>query len=156
MHTQTKIQRSLIPVLAASMLLLGACGKKDTPPVSPPPPPAASTAEAGVTVSAVRLGRAIGGDKRVTTATDTFSPKDTIYAEVATTGAGAATLKAKWTYSKDGKTVDVKQDSMQISPAGPATNEFHVSKPDGWPMGEYAVEIMVNGKSEGTHRFDVK
>lgn len=158
MHTQTMIQRNLIPVLAASMLMLGACGKKDTPPASPPPPAAATPApaEAGVTVTAVKLGKSIGADKKVTAASDSFSPKDTIYAEVATTGAGTATLKAKWTYSKDGKTADVKEDTMQIAPAGPATNEFHVSKPDGWPAGEYVVEIWVNGKSAGTHRFSVK
>lgn len=153
-----------LAVVFVSVFALVACGKKEEPapppppPAAPAPPPAAAPAPApaGVAVSTVALGKGIGADKKVTDATDTFAPKDTIYAAVDTTGTGTAKLDAKWTYTKDGKTVPVKEDTATIAPTGPATSEFHVSKPDGWPAGTYQVEILVDGKSAATKSFTVK
>jgi hypothetical protein len=31
-----------------------------------------------------------------------------------------------------------------------------VSKPDGWPAGDYEVEVMLDGKSVGTKKLTVK
>jgi len=145
-------------VLAALLLALTACGKKEEPvkKVEAPPAPTAPVPLAGVNVTAINLGTAVGADKKVTKGTDTFGRKDTIYASVDTTGSGTATLKAKWTYRKDGKEAIVKEDTMTIAPTGAATNEFHISKPDGWPVGNYQVEIFVADKSAGTKAFSVK
>ena len=153
----------LIAISAASVIALVACGKKE-PPAPPPAPapapmpaaPAPAPAPAGVAVSSVSLGKAVGADKKVTAATDTFAKGDTIYASVDTTGSGSATLAAKWTYTKDGKTVPVKEDTATISATGPATSEFHISKPDGWPVGTYQVDITVDGKPAGTKSFKVQ
>ncbi len=82
--------------------------------------------------------------------------KDTIYASVDTTGASTATLKAKWTYRKGGQDSVVKEDTQTIAPTGHATSEFNISKPDGWPAGDYQVEIFVDGKSVQTKTFTVK
>jgi hypothetical protein len=158
---QTRLRHFAVAV--ASVFALVACGKQEPP--APPPPPAAPApaavpapppAPAGVTVSVVTLGKAVGADKKVTAATDTFGTKDTIYATVDTTGSGTATLAAKWTYSKDGKTVPVKEDTATIAPTGPATSEFHISKPDGWPVGAYQVEILVDGKQAAAKTFKVQ
>jgi hypothetical protein len=92
----------------------------------------------------------------VANAAESFAKGDTIYASIDTTGTGNATLKAKWTYSKDGQTAVVKEDSMTISTSGPATHEFHVSKPDGWPAGDYQVEIFVDDKPAGARKYSVK
>jgi hypothetical protein len=154
----------LIAIAAASIVALVACGKKEPPAPAPAPAPAPmpmpapapAPAPAGVTVSSVSLGKAVGADKKVTAATDTFAKGDTIYASVDTTGAGSATLAAKWTYTKDGKTVPVKEDTATINATGPATSEFHISKPDGWPVGTYQVDISVDGKPAGTKSFKVQ
>ena len=152
----------LIAITAASVIALVACGKKE-PPAPPPAPapapmpaPVPARAPADVTVSSVSLGKAVGADKKVTAATDTFAKGDTIYASVDTTGSGSATLAARWTYTKDGKTVPVKDDTATISATGPATSEFHISKPDGWPLGTYQVDITVDGKPAGTKSFKVQ
>jgi hypothetical protein len=157
MHTRT-----LFVILTAAMVTFAACGKKEEPPkvAQPaPPPPAAPApppaAPAGVTVSTINLGKAIGADKKVTAAAETFAKADTIYASIDTTGAGSATLKAKWTYHKGGKEALVKEESQTIAPTGPATSEFHVSKPDGWPAGDYQVEVFVGDKSAGVKKFSV-
>jgi hypothetical protein len=150
-------------IAVVSVVALAACSKKE-PPAPPPPPPAPAPlpmpapppAPVGVTVSAVTLGKAVGTDKKVTAASEVFAKGDTIHASIDTTGAGSATLVAKWTFSKDGKTVPVKEDSATITPTGPATTEFHISKPDGWPVGTYQVEILVDGKSVATKGFRVQ
>ena len=85
-----------------------------------------------------------------------FVKNDSIYASVNTSGAGTATLKAKWTYRTTGQETAVKEDTQTIVPTGPASNEFHISKPDGWPVGNYQVEIFVPDKSAGTKTFTVK
>jgi len=152
-----------VAIVAASVVALVACGKKE-PSAPPPPAPAPAPAPAptpapvpaGVALSSVTLGKAIGADKKVTMPTETFAKGDTIYASVDTTGSGSATLAAKWTYSKDGKTVPVKEDTATITPTGPATSEFHVSKPDGWPAGTYQVEVLVDGKTAATKAYKVQ
>lgn len=158
---QSRLRHFAIALTA--VVALAACGKKEPPPPPPPPPapapmpaPAPAPAPVGVTVSAVTLGKSVGADKKVAAAIDTFAKGDTIYASIDTTGTGTATVSARWTYTKDGKTVTVKEDSATITPTGPATTEFHISKPDGWPLGTYQVEIMVEGKSAGTKAFRVQ
>ncbi len=155
--------RFVSPLLAlAFVVALGACSKKaePTPPATPAPAPAPAPmpapAPAGVTLSSVSLGKSVGTDKKVTAATEVFGKGDTIHASVDTSGTGSATLVAKWTYLKDGKSVPVKEDSATITLTGPATTEFHIAKPDGWPLGNYQVEILIDGKSMQTKSFKVQ
>ena len=93
--------------LAAFVVAATGCGKKEEPAAPPPPKveapapsPAPSAAAAEVSVAKIDLGKAIGPDKKVTAAADSFAKNDTIYAVVETTGSGTATLAAKWTYHK--------------------------------------------------------
>ncbi len=150
--------KHILGLLAALVLSVSACGKKEEAAKSPLPPSAQvpPPATAGVSVAAIALGSAVGPNKKVTQVADSFGKKDTIYASVDTTGAGNATLKAKWTYRKSGQDAIVKEDAQTIAPTGPASSEFHVSKPDGWPAGDYQVEIFVNDKTAGTKAFTVK
>ena len=154
-----------------SLLCIGAiaaCSRESPPPPpapkaqapeskpAPAPSPAPSAAEkAPVSVAAITLGKAIGPDKKVTTATEAFNKSDTIYAVVETTGAGDATLKAKWSYLQGDKVTVIDENVQTVIATGPATSEFHISKPDGWPPGQYQVEIMVNDKPVGTKKFTV-
>lgn len=147
------------PVLAACMVLATfaavACNraKEEAPPPPAAEAPAPAPAAEPVRVVAVTVGRAVGADKRVTAAVDTFAPSDTIYASVDTQGAApAATLVARWTF-QDGQVVH--EETQSIAPSGPASTEFHISKPDGWPKGTYKVEILLDGTSASTASFRV-
>lgn len=133
-----------LAVLFAAALF--ACGKKEAP----------ATAPAAVSVTAVTLGNAIGADKRVSAPSDSFAKNDTIYAAVETAGSGNATLRAKWTYHKGDKTAVVNENSQTLVATGPAVTEFHISKPDGWPAGDYQVEVFLNDASAGARKFAVK
>ncbi len=156
-------KKIILAALAAVVLSLNACGKKEEAPkpqAAPTPTSAPITVPppvvAGVTVGSVTLGNAIGASKKVATASDGFGRKDTIYASIDTTGTGSATLKAKWTFRKGGQESLVKEDKQMIAPTGPATSEFHISKPDGWPVGDYQVEISVDDKPANIKTFTVK
>ena len=106
-----------------------------------------------VSVVGLTLGRALGPDKKVTAPSDTFAPADTIYASVNTQStASSASLAVRWKFEGDQL---VREESLSISPTGPATSEFHVSKPDGWPKGGYTVEILVDGVPVRTASFRV-
>ena len=156
-------KKYILATAAALILTLSACGKKAEAPI-PPPAPAPTVAPAPVpppvmaalAVDAIRLGNAIDSSKKVSQTSDSFGKKDTIYVSVDTTGAGTATLKAKWTFRKGGQSSLVKEDLQTISPSGPASSEFHISKPDGWPAGEYQVEIFLDDKSASSKTFTVK
>ena len=150
---------SLIALGLAGALTITACGKKEEAP--PPPvvstPPVATTppvAPAAVSVTSVDLGTAVGPDQKVTAPTTTFGAKDTIYAAVSTAGTATnATLGAKWSY-QDGQTVN--DSSQTIAPTGPAVTTFHISKPDGWPPGNYKVDISLNGEAVSSKAFAVQ
>ena len=149
-------------LLTAAFLAAGiaACSKEAPPPPpkpAAPPAPAPTPAPAPVSVASATLGSAVGGDKKVTQAKESFAKKDTIYASIDTTGTGKANLKARWTFTtKGGKTVPVKEDTQTIDATGPATTEFHISKPDGWPAGSYQVEILQDDKVVQTKKFTVQ
>jgi hypothetical protein len=148
-----RIAATLLPLLLTGSL---ACKKAEPPP--PPPvtePP--TTAPAPVSVSAVTLGNAIGADKKVAAALESFGVKDTIYASVETAGTGHAKLRALWSFVKGEKTAKVDETTIEYDSTGPATNEFHISKPSGWPKGDYKVEIFLGegGGVAATKTFKV-
>jgi hypothetical protein len=140
------------------LVWITACAKKEEQ-IAPPAETAAPAPEpappAGVNAAAIDVGKAIGPDKKVSTPAATFAKGDTIYTSVDTTGTGTATLKATWTYVKGGQSTVVNEESQTITPAGPATTEFHISKPGGWPAGDYQVEVFLDGKSVGVKSFTV-
>ena len=135
-----RVAATLLPILALTGAL--ACKKAEPPP--PPPttvPP--TTAPAPPSVGAVTLGNAIGEDKKVAQPLETFGVKDTIYASVETAGTGHAKVRALWSFVKGEKTAKVDETTIEFDSTGPATNEFHISKPSGWPKGDYRVEVFL-------------
>jgi hypothetical protein len=76
-----------------------------------------------------------------------------IFASVHTSGSASnATLTARWTF-QDGQQVDERSET--ISPSGDAYTEFHVSKPGGWPAGNYTLHVLLNGQEIATKNFSV-
>src|SRR5262249_58392719 len=143
-----------------SLLVLSGC-KKEEPPPPPPPPPAAQAPPPApppvpFRVTAVQLGKGIQPDNRVQTVTTTFGPKDTIYLSVTSEGmAPQAALATRWTFGP--KDVLVHEETKSVSPPSekPMATEFHISKPSGWPAGDYKVVLTVNGQPSQTETFAV-
>ena len=140
-----RIAASIIPLLIVGGV---ACKKSEPPP--PPPPPttvATTTLPAPVSVGAVTLGNTIGADKKVAAAMETFGVQDTIYASVETAGVGHARLRALWSFVKGEKTAKVDETVIELDATAPTVNEFHISKPSGWPKGDYKVEIFLGDET---------
>jgi hypothetical protein len=115
--------------------------------------PGAGDASAMVTFNSVELGSTVDASNKVVASGTSFAPKDTIYASVETNGSGNATLAAKWSY-QDGQVVH--EDSKTLDAAGPQTTAFMISKPSGFPAGNYKVEISLNGSQVASKDFSVK
>lgn len=130
--------------LLSFVAFAAACSSKPAPP--PPAPVVVATpvpAPPPPSVGAVTLGKAIGADKSVSSAAETFSAKDTIYASVATSGTGHVKLRALWSFVKGEKTAKVNETTIEFDSTGPATNEFHVDNAKGWPKGDYKVDLFL-------------
>ena len=140
--------RRAIAAVLPLIVTAGIACKKPAPSPTPLPTPAITLPPATqppvVGVGAVTLGNAIGPDKRVTAPSEAFRPKDTIYAAVETGGVGHAKLRALWTFVRGAQTAKVDETTIEADLTGPAVHEFHVSKPSGWPVGTYRVEIFLN------------
>jgi hypothetical protein len=83
-----------------------------------------------------------------------FGPKDSVYAEIRSTGtASAYTIYAKWT-GADGEVL--ADYGIRVNEAGPKRTVISLSKPDGWPPGRNKVELAINGQVQRTVTFDVQ
>lgn len=137
--------------LSLAAVTLAGC-KKEAPTPQGETGAAAPTAE--FSVKGVEVGKGIGPDKRISSPTTNFGPRDTIYVSVATEGAAPSkTISAKWSF-QDGQVV--KEATETVSPSGPAATEFHIAKASGWPVGKYKVVISVDGTPAGSKDFEVK
>lgn len=161
--TRHPISAALAAALFGTLALAGC--RKDEP--APPPPPVAAPAPAPVpmatpaptvSVTAVELGNETDGNNRVTTPATTFATTDTIHASVSTTSSDPSTprtgqLTARWTYEGD-QLVD--ETSRDFNFTGTGTTAFEISKPDGWPTGNYRVEILHDGEVVQTRDFEIR
>ncbi len=106
----------------------------------------------GLRVTSIQLGRSLNADNTIAAHTTTFKPDETIYLSVATSGAGSGTMSVRWTYA--GHLVD--EPKRPVSSRNIAVTEFHLKSGDGFPPGEYAAEVFLDGKPVGTERFKVE
>ena len=138
-----------IAVSLLGLLIVAGVACKSEP---PPPPPTTTTTTTTtlpgpVAVAAVTLGKEVDAEKRIAAPLEAFGPSDTIYASVETTGVGPAKLRALWSFVKGEKTAKVDETVIEVEATGPAVHEFHVSKPSGWPKGDYKVEIFLGDEA---------
>lgn len=165
-----RLQLAMLAAMLGSAALVG-CKKKEEPAPLPPvadttpapaPAPAPAPMAATAAVNGVDLGNAVGADMRVTAPMTTFGAKDTIYAAVSTgtsdpAASVAGKLGAKWTYlNADGSVTTVHEESKDLSFAGDGVTDFQISKPDGWPLGKYKLEVTLDGNVVQTREFEVK
>lgn len=156
---RNRLSMVLATALIGSVALAG-CKKKEAPVATPPaaeapapmPTEPAPAPVAATTVNSVDLGNTIGADNKIATPNATFASKDPVYASVTTDGPNAGKLGAKWTF-QDGQVV---HEETKDIPAGPQVTQFQITKPDGWPVGKYKLEVMLDGATVQTREFEVK
>ncbi len=162
-HIRT-LQTALLVAVVGSVALVG-CKKKEEPKVEPTPAPAVIEPAPAVvaptaSVASVDLGTATGPDMKLTATTMSFKPKDKFIVSVGTTTSDMAAsvpgkLNAKLTFANGAEIMPVDEKSLDFNFTGPGTTNFEFSKPDGWPVGKYKVEVSLNGTLVQSKEFEV-
>jgi hypothetical protein len=131
---RTRVRLSVFPLLVAATLTAAACTQEP------------------LKLNTVQLGRGLNLDRTVSGFTTRFKPTDTIYAAVLTDGAGSGKVKVRWLYA--GRLVS--EPDREVTYQGPASTEFHMQNTNGFPPGEYSVELFLDGKAVGSRSFRVE
>jgi hypothetical protein len=125
------------PTIAAILLILptvlGGCGKP-------------------LHVATLQLGSRLNGDNTVATHTTRFKPDDRIYAAVLTDDTGSSTIGARWTYNGQ----MVSQEDRKVSYKGAGATSFEFKSASGFPIGDYKVDILVDGQPVASRDFRVE
>lgn len=103
-------------------------------------------------VTTIQVGRSLNADGTVAGHTTIFSPTDTVYVSVQTTGPGSGVIGVKWMYG----TRVIGEPKKDVSYRDDAATEFHLQSAGGFPVGEYTVEAFFNGQSAGIRTFRVQ
>ncbi len=157
------MNRNRLTLLVAGALVGGIAlvGCKKNEPAPPPamsePAPTAILEQPAATVSVV--GVSLGNDPAASSPATTFAPNDTIYAVVSTQTSSpeasvSGNLGAKWSHVDSDQVIN--EESKEVSFTGPGNSSFHISKPDGWPTGNYRLEVSLDGNVVNTTDFQVQ
>jgi hypothetical protein len=103
-------------------------------------------------LNTIQTGSSLNSDNSVGALGTRFKRDDTMFVSVLTKGPGAGTIGVRWTYA--GRLVS--EDSRDVAYRDNAATEFHIKNSSGFPAGEYAVEVLIDGKSVGTRPLKVE
>lgn len=104
-----------------------------------------------ITVGTIQLGRSLNADSSVASLTSSFKPNETVYVSVLNPERGDGTIGVKWYYG----TQLLSERSKKVSFKGAAATEFNLQSAAGFPLGDYSVEVLLDGKSVTRRNFDV-
>ena len=115
------------------------------------------TARAQIEITDARLAAQIGEDLLPIVPTELFKPNDTIYLSVSTLALAdiPGSLGVAWRYTYENEQQPVHSEGKELIFSGAGVTVFQISKPDGWPDGEYSAEIFLNGTSTRKLKFKV-
>lgn len=102
-------------------------------------------------VTAIQTGKSLNSDNSVATHAATFRPRDTMYVSVLTSARGAGTIVVRWRYS--GRVIH--EVSKDVSYNDQAATDFRFQAADGFPAGEYRIEVLVDGVEAGARSVRV-
>ena len=103
-------------------------------------------------VSTIQLGKTLNSDNSVGTHATSFRPKDTMYVSVLSNGRGAGTITVKWSFA--GRVVH--EATKKVAYNDQAATDFRFQAADDFPIGDYAIEVIVDGKTLETRRVKVE
>jgi len=148
--------RNRLSVAVACLVVasvVASCGPSEEPESGPVPTTPAGP-PANVSVTSLELGRSVNPDKTMHDATVIFKPGDTVYASIILEG-DAPTVGVKGRFTRDDGQL-VQASTQRVAVAGRLVTEFHVSQPDGWPVGHYNFEVLLDTRSAATKAFEIE
>ena len=102
-------------------------------------------------LSNIQVGRSLNQDRSVGAPSTRFKPTETVYVSIHTTARGKGIIGVRWKYGNH----VIDEPTKTISTDGPDATEFHLQNSGGFPVGDYTVEVFIDGKSVGTRNFSV-
>jgi hypothetical protein len=103
-------------------------------------------------VVTVQTGKSLNSDHSVGTHAMSFRPTDTMYVSVLTADRGAGTFTV--TRSLDGRVIN--EVTRKVSYNGQAATDFRFQAADGFPVGDYTIDVILDGKTIETRRVKVE
>lgn len=93
----------------------------------------------------------------VTSPMQVFRPYDTVYVQVTTRTSVPTerTLAVRWTFDAGGEEVPVHEESKRLILDGSGSTLFKISKPDGWPLGQYKAAVQLDGETRYVAQYSV-
>ena len=103
-------------------------------------------------VSTLQLGSRLNGDNTVATHTTRFKTDDRIFAAVLTDQTGASTIAAHWSFNNQ----MVSEEERKVSYKGSGATAFEFKSAGGFLVGDYKVDILVDGQPVASRDFRVE
>lgn len=103
-------------------------------------------------VTSIQLGRSVNADSTIANHTTRFAPDDTIYVSVLTAGVGSGEIGVRWVYR--GRVID--EPKKQVSYRDVAATQFNLRSGGAFPVGDYTVEVSLDGQPAGSREFKVE
>ena len=123
--------------VAALILALGAAACGPTEPLN---------------VVGVQTGKSLNTDHSVGRHATSFRPQDTMYVSVLSNGRGAGTITVKWALAG----IPVHEVTKKVSYNDQAATDFRFQAADGFPVGDYTIDVLIDGELFETRRVKVE
>lgn len=101
---------------------------------------------------ALQTGKTLNSDNSVGIQGTRFTPTETMYASVLTAGVGKGTIEARWTFRGS----VVNEGKKNVSYQSSAATEFHLQYAGRLPVGEYTIEVLIDGRQIATRNLKVE
>lgn len=105
-----------------------------------------------LTVETIQIGRSLNEDQSIAAQATTFKPNETIYVSALNSARGDGIVKVRWYMG----TQLLSEREKPVKFQGAGATEFNISSATGFPVGDYRVEVFVDGQPVGTRNFDVR
>jgi hypothetical protein len=122
-------------VVLAIALLCAACGPSEP-----------------LNVVGMQTGKSLNSDHSIGIHAASFHPNDTMYVSVLSNGRGKGTITVKWTFG--GRVIQAL--AKKVSYNDQAATDFRFEAADEFPVGDYTIEVSVDGKTFETRRVKVE
>ena len=103
-------------------------------------------------VGTLQLGSQLNGDNTIGRNTTRFKPDDRVFAAVLTDATGSSTITARWVYNG----MMVGEESRKVSYKGAGATAFEFKSASAFPVGDYKVDILVDGQPVQSREFRVE
>ena len=103
-------------------------------------------------VVGIQTGKSLNTDHSIGIHAASFHPNDKMYVSVLSNGRGKGTITVKW--SLGGQVLQTL--TKKVSYNDQAATDFRFEAADGFPVGDYTIDVIVDGKTIESRRVKVE